>query len=350
MEPKQVFVHGAAVRMSWADASSSLEDLIFTGVTAALSEANLPIDAIDSVVLSAHDMIDGRSLSSMVAAPAAGCYLRDEIRLAEDGLVALSLGAARVAGHESEYTIVAAWGRASEGDFLNVSRASMDPFMEQAFRITESDLSGFRLSRWLTKYGLQHSERDAAARARNSRAGLNPRSVGGISPMLSVNYPLMPFDAPRSADIVVAAIIGAPKSKLRVAGIGHGTDSTLFGDRDWLARPALRTAVNQALKEAGCGLADLNLFEIDGMTLSDEALALESLGLAAPGNGFETYARASHINPSGGSAAGWCYPAMGLVRFAECMLRLPDHGTRGIAIGSSPIGAQTQTAIVLEMS
>ena len=168
--------------------------------------------------------------------------------------------------------------------------------------------------------------------------------------MLRVNYPLQPFDAPRCADIVVVAIIGSPKSKLRIAGIGHGTDSTLFGDRDWLARPALRTAVNQALLEAGSELADLNLFEIDGMTLSDEALALESLGLAAPGNGFETYARTSHINPSGGSAAGWCYPAMGLVRFTECMFRLPNHGKRGIAVGSSPIGSQTQTAIVLETS
>jgi hypothetical protein len=39
---------------------------------------------------------------------------------------------------------------------------------------------------------------------------------------------------------------------------------------------------------------------------------------------------------------------MGLVRFAECLLRLDAGGKRGLAVGSSPIGEQTQTAVVLE--
>jgi acetyl-CoA acetyltransferase len=95
-------------------------------------------------------------------------------------------------------------------------------------------------------------------------------------------------------------------------------------------------------------LADLDLVEIDGMTLADEALALEAMGMAAPGDGFGLYARSDRINPSGGSAAGWCYPAMGLVRFAECFLRLDAGGKRALAVGSSPIGDQTQTAVVLE--
>ena len=118
-----------------------------------------------------------------------------------------------------------------------------------------------------------------------------------------------------------------------------------MGDRDWLERPALRTAVEQALGEARLSLKDLDLFEIDGMTLADEALALEAIGLAEPGDGFGLYARSDRINPSGGSAAGWCYPAMGLVRFAECLLRLDAGGKRGVAVGSSPIGDQTQTAV-----
>lgn len=350
MKPRQVFVHGAVVSMTWADASRSLEELIFAGVSSALTTSGIAIDAIDSVVLAAHDMVDGRSLSSMVTAPAAGAYLRDEIRLAEDGLVALSLASARVAAGETEFSIVAAWGRASEGDYLKVSQASMDPFMEQPFGLTEADISALRLSRWLGTHGPQGSARARAAEARRARVNRNPRAVGGSAPLMALNRPLQEADAPRYADVVVAAIIGARASPFRIAGIGHGTDATLPGDRDWLARPALRTAADQSLADAGITLADIDLFEIDGMTLADEVLALEALGLALPGDGFKLYASSERINQSGGSAAGWCYPAMGLVRFAECLFRLEGAARRALAVGSSPVGGQTQTAVVVEKS
>lgn len=349
MKPRQVFVRGAAVSMSWADASCGLEDLIFGGVTRALKVAATSIDAVDSVVLAAHDLIDGRSLSSMVTAPAAGAYLRDEIRLAEDGLVALSLAAARVAGGESDLSIVAAWGRASEGDFLHQSRAAMDPFLVQPFGVTDADISAFRLSRWLGSHGPRDEARRHAAAVRWSRAGRNPHAVGNSAPLMRINMPHRVDEAPRYADIVVAALVGSEAAACRIAGLGHGTDATFVGDRDWLGRPALRTAVDLALEDAQCSRADIDLFEIDGMTLADEVLALEAIGLAEPGDGFGLYGRSDRINQSGGSAAGWCYPAMGLVRFTECWLRLGAGGKRGLAVGASPIGNQTQTAVVLEV-
>ncbi len=348
MKPQPVYVHGAAINMSWADARFSLEELIFKGVTEALHNARVSIESIDSVVLGAHDMIDGRSLSSMVTAPAAGAYLRDEIRLAEDGLVALSLASARVAAGESQYSIVAAWGRASEGNLLDVSRAGMDPFTTQAFGLTEADISAMRFSRWMGAYGMQQEARNRAAQVRQQRAIRNPRSVVASSPLMPVQAPLMPGEAPRIADVVVAAIVGRAQSSFRISGIGHGTDEAQLGDRDWLGSPSLRHAVSAATAESGLSLKQINVFEIDGMTLTDEVLALEALGLAAPGTGFGLYARADHINASGGSAAGWCYPAMGLVRFAECLFQLKAGFQRGLAVGSSPVGSQTHTAVVLE--
>lgn len=336
--------------MSWADGSKSLEELIFAGVSSALATSGVAIDTIDSVVLAAHDMVDGRSLSSMVTAPAAGAYLRDEIRLSEDGLAALSLASARVAAGETEFSIVAAWGRASEGNYLKVSQASMDPFMEQAFGLTEADISALRLSRWLGAHGEHTTARARAAEVRYGRANRNPRAVDASAPLMRLNLPLQETDAPRYADVVIAAIIGAKASPFRIAGIGHGTDATLPGDREWLARPALRTAVDLSLADAGITLADIDLFEIDGMTLADEAISLEALGLAPPGDGFNLYTSSDRINQSGGSAAGWCYPAMGLVRFAECLYRLEGGVRRALAVGSSPVGGQTQTAVVVEKS
>src|SRR5258706_4990919 len=212
MKPRQVYVHGAALSMSWADASCSLEELIFDGVGRTLGASQPSIDPVDSVVLAAHDLVDGRSLSSMVTAPAAGAYLRDEIRLAEDGLVALSLASARVTAGESELSIVAAWGRASEGDFLHQSRVSMDPFLVQPFGLTDADISAFRLSRWLGAHGPRDEARARAGQMRLARARGNPRAIGASAPLMPLNPPMRVDEAPRCADIVVAALVGSRAS------------------------------------------------------------------------------------------------------------------------------------------
>src|SRR5882757_332490 len=100
------YVHGVAMCVGWQDESVNLSELIFRTVRTALDDSGCAIHDIDSVVLAAHDVIDGRSLSSMVTAPAAGAYLKDETRLAEDGLAAVSLASARIEAGETEYSIV----------------------------------------------------------------------------------------------------------------------------------------------------------------------------------------------------------------------------------------------------
>jgi len=346
----QAYIHGAAVIASWRDASRSLTDLIFDGVSAALADAGMPITKVDSIVLSAHDLIDGRSLSSMVTGPAAGAYMRDEIRLSEDGLVAASLGAARIEAGESDFTIVAAWGRASEGDLLAVSRAGFDPFLQQPFGLSDMEVSAFRLSRWMGRHGDGSGARAQAARIRRDRAGVNRMALHADTGDRHESFPLRPGEGPRRGDMMAAMVIGSAPSSVRISGVGHGTDATVIGDRDLLAMPALTAAARAALSGAGIGPGDIGLFEIDGMTLADEALALEALGLCLPGEGFRLLA-ADQINPSGGSEAGWCYPAMGLVRLIECYNRLSGSDgapRRALATGFGAGGAQTATAMILE--
>ena len=354
---KPVHVHAAATSVGWCDARRSLTDLIFSTVTDALHQSAAHMDAVDSVVIAAHDLIDGRSLSSMVTAPAAGSYLKDEMRIADDGLVAASFAAARIEAGEARLSVVAAWGRASEGAPDSVSRAGFDPVFEKPLGMQELDLSAVRLSAWLAKHGDPGDSRAAARAARETRAAINQRALHGASRSSTVSYPLRQEEGPKWADIVVAVILGEAPSRVRLAGVGHATDLPRPGERDLLGMPALRQAAVQALALSGLGIDAVDLFEIDGMTLVEEALALESLGLAAPGGGFEHYAKAAHVNRAGGSAAGWCYPAMGLMRLAECFYQLTGSAgasqlltapKRAMAIGSSPMGAQTHTAVLLE--
>ena len=357
MNARPVYLHGAATSVGWGDSRRSLTDMIFATVTDALRQSDAHMDAVASVVIAAHDLIDGRSLSSMVTAPAAGSYLKDEMRVDEDGLVAASFAAARIEAGEARLSVVAAWGRASEGAPDSVSRVGFDPAFEKPLGLQELDISAVRLSAWLARYGDPGDSRAAATAARSMRAGRSPRALRVPSRDSVLAYPLRQAEGPKWADIVVAMIIGAAPSPVRVGGVGHATDLPRPGERDLVGMPALRQSAEMALRGSARGIDSIDLFEIDGMTLVEEALALESLGLAAPGHAFEHYALAENVNRAGGSAAAWCYPAMGLMRLAECFHQLSGTAgatqldtapRRAMAIGSSPLGAQTHTAVVLE--
>jgi len=94
----------------------------------------------------------------------------------------------------------------------------------------------------------------------------------------------------------------------------------------------------------------------DGLTLIDEALGLEAIGFAAPGEGLRTLADDGRANPSGGGASGYSPPSMGLARIVESVLQL--RGTAGsvqqrsvrraVATGGSVVAGQTQTVVLLE--
>ncbi len=161
---------------------------------------------------------------------------------------------------------------------------------------------------------------------------------------------------PLWADTVAAAIISDQPSAVRLAGLGQSSEPYWIGDRRLHQSTALQQAANRVFNEARCGVADIDIFEVDGLTIYDEAIALEAIGLAQPGKGLDALAHNNRCNPSGGSAAGYCAPAMGLARIAEAVLQLTGSAganqagspRRALATGSSIIAMQTQTAVILE--
>jgi acetyl-CoA acetyltransferase len=350
-----LYLEGVATSVSWRDTSRSLTELIFETVRSAVDDSGKPMDTIDSVVLSAHDLVDGRSLSSMVTGPAAGAYLRDEIRYGDDGAGAFASAMTRLEAGHNQRTIVAAWGRASEHDVHAFGHSLFDPFFGGPVGLDEQAVSAMRAQSWLQRY--DPADRDRASAARWRRAGAARASVPARE-QLPAPHPLRQDDLPNWADVVVGLVMSTEPSGVRVSGMGQSSEPYHIGDRDLLGMPALSDAVGKALAEAGLQLDDLDLTEIDAYTGFDEAIAVEALGLAAPGQGFAYIADTPSFNPSGGSAAGYCAPAMGLARIAEAALQIrgtagtsqvPDV-RRALATGSSTIASQTQTAVVLEAS
>ena len=103
-----IYIEGVALEISFADARRNLSELIFDTVRASVDDSGREMDEIDSVVLAARDLVDGRSLSSMVTAPAAGAYLRDEIRFSDDGAAAFAAAMTRLEAGDNRRSIVAA--------------------------------------------------------------------------------------------------------------------------------------------------------------------------------------------------------------------------------------------------
>ena len=103
----------------------SIEERLFETVSACLDAAGLERDDIDAVVLAADDLADGRSITTMLHATAAGAYLKDEIRTTNGSLVALGLGALRIKAGYSKVLLVAGWWLPT-AEQESIARASID--------------------------------------------------------------------------------------------------------------------------------------------------------------------------------------------------------------------------------
>jgi hypothetical protein len=359
---RPVYLHGSAVSTTWRDASRSLTDLIFGCVQAALGDAGLSAAGLGAVVLAAHDLVDGRGLTNMVTAPAAAAYLKDETRLGDDGALAFVLGDARVRSGSVDTCLVAAWGRASEGPIDEIAHALFDPFTARPLALTEIAVSGMRAARCLGDYpGYGRWRGDAAARrhdaaARRGHAAARPGGPpADPSRVPAPAWPLLAGELPVWADMVAAVVLSSQPGPVRVAGVGMSTEPYDLGDRDLTGLTALRAASGQALTAAGVDVAGVGVLELDGLTLFDEALAAEAVGAAAPGDGMNMLASSARVNAGGGYAAGYCAPAMGLVRIARAADRLRADRMHGatttslaLATGASVVAAQVQAAVVLE--
>ncbi|GAC1570936.1 MAG: thiolase family protein [Candidatus Dormibacteria bacterium] len=350
-----VYLEGAAVEFSFADASRNLSELIFDCVRAAVDDSGQPMEAIDSVVLASHDLVDGRSLSSMVTAPAAGAYLRDEVRYSDDGAAAFAAAVVRLEAGHAQRSIVAAWGRSSEHDPDQFSRALFDPFMSRPLGLDEFVLSALRAQLCLVSAATKHAHADAT-RSRGEAAQANPRALKQGGFRSRPHHPLLESDMPLWADITAAVVLSTEPSPVRVTGVGQSSEPFSFGARDPRTITSLATAAGRALAEAGVAPAGLDVVELDGLTLIDEALALEAVGMAAAGTGLQRLATDPRCNPSGGGAAGYSIPCMGLVRIIEAALQLrgragavqQDSVRRVLASGGSTVAGQTQAAVVME--
>lgn len=327
----------------------------------ALADAGLSKGDLDSVVLAGLDLECGRTISNMYAAPAAGGYMKDEIRVADDGLLALALAWMRVASGLFDTTMVLAYGQSSETHPERLANLVFDPVLER-------DLGMGRLLPLALSAGAYEAATPRAREAADALAARRRAAAKAAGPEALPARPVVAgWAAPPILRAHVAPLCDGAAAVILQAGevarrgrqvpvelraVGWACESGELGRRDLARSDAAERAARMAYERAGAGPADVAFAEVHSPTPWQEMIALEALGLALRGRAPEAVladrlgpSGTTRVNVTGGSFAGEASVASGMYRFARCV-RAIRAGDAPLALAHSASGPAGQQACV----
>jgi len=296
------------------------------------------------VLASGWDVLDGRTISDMYIVPAAGGYLKDSAKVADDGILAFAYAYMRIASGAFDTALVMGHGHA-EGPTELVSNVTMDPFFYRPLGMSATAALALQASSYAARYGVSEGQA-AAVVEKNRRQGVNNpyahlRSAITRDEVLAskiVASPLRELDCRPESVGAVALVLSSEDRAKRIAsrwatveGIGWATSSYYIGATDLWRLGALANAAQQAYGMAGIDdpLAELDVAEVHDMTSYHELMAYEGMGWAQEGSGgrlLEEGATSMEgrlpVNPSGGALSTNIGAGTGLARVAEAALQV----------------------------
>lgn len=359
---RPVAIIGARTVTQEAFTGERLEEVVFDTVAAALEDAGVVREELDSVALGASDELDGRSITSMLLAMPAGAFLKDEIRTTS-GMHALALQAMRIQSGMFDLGVVVSWSKPSETfSEASVQWTSLDPFIGRDLGLIDPIASAIMASAYLERFGRNRDNLDRRGEEK-ARSGAGASLDESASTSSGVSYPFRSEHLAPIVDGVAALVVASPRTVERLdprrppvwlRGLGWATDSYSLSERTLWEWSTLRRVAEDALDRAGCQIEEIDRFEIDDYSVMHEVLAVEALGLAEPGTGFDYLSAAEEngrqINPTGGSFGGYPPVCAGLRRVAEAYRHLADDEMqqRALAHGTTGIAAQGHEVAVLE--
>lgn len=355
-----------------------LEDLIFQTCAAALEDAGLTRDGVDSVVIAASDHVDGRCISSMLTANAAGAYLNDEIKTADEGSFALVVAALRLLTGHFRTSLVASWSKPSESPYAVGQNLMADPFYHRPFGLNHIVASAMMASAYRDRFNASDDVAAHVAVKNRSHGRNNPLLDGVRAVQLNevlesphIAYPLRKMEVAPEADGACALVLTTEETArdmdirpVYLRGMGWATEPYYLGERELWHFSALELASRRAYEQAGIRnpLGDLDLAEICDVTAYHELMACEALGFCEPGSagelarsGVTTMGGKLPVNASGGCLSAYPVFSAGLTRIAEVCLQLQGRaegrqiagGRTAIAHGCAGYAGQSHTVFVL---
>jgi acetyl-CoA acetyltransferase len=345
-------VGGSSLRSDRTEVS--LQELIFEGTQNVLENAGITRSDLESVVLSASDLIDGRGIASMSSASAAGAYMKHETRTTNDGIYALALAALEIWSGRSRMSLVMCWNKMSEVRWEMATPAMFEPFYDRPVGMDDTIAQGLAAN--AARIKAEDFERAAAhAVSRNWRAvgrtgatggGYRPAQTDGVYGMVLTDAETARASGRRFAILdSIAWGIGLPLTK-----------------RENPNRTGLADVAARAYREARITqLEQIDVIELTARWGYEEvsvlAEMLSPLGADAASlilNGETERDGAVPVNPSGGTAAPYLMQAAGLMAAGEVVLQLCGGAgrhqlnciQRGVAHGQSGTAAQGNVVAV----
>lgn len=378
MESKVAVIGISQTKHEAAKREQDLADMIFETTRGALDDAGLHIGDIDSVVLAAHDLIDGRSITSMLTAPPAGAHLKDEIRVADDGAFAVALAWLRLLSGEFGTSLVVSWSKLSEGDFDTISSLNFEPLFYRPFGFNYVTAHALQAMSYMSRYGITEAQAGKVAVKNRSNAVNN--SLAHLRESVTLDdvlqsrllaWPLKELDLPPRSDGACALVLAteekARQTKAKCAwikGVGWANDTYYLGDKELYKLPSLAQAAERAYRMVGIDdpLEQLDMAELHDVTSFHELMEYEALGFCKPGEGGRLADQGVTsmdgklpVNPSGGVLSSHPHTAVGLIRVAEAALqvmgRAGEHQVPGakaaLAHGVSGMCGQSNCVVIL---
>jgi acetyl-CoA C-acetyltransferase len=231
---------------------------------------------------------------------------------------------------------------------------SIDPY-ERAYGATMPALAGLVSRVLMSRHGTTAREiaqvavKNHANGVRNALAHFQQAvTLEEVFESRMVADPLRLLHCCPISDGAAAVVLTADRDRVRVAGIGHGTDTLAVRHRRELTTfAATRAAAREAYAMAGFGPERVDVAEVHDAFSPFELISLEDLGLLPPGkagratlDGDTALEGRLPVNPSGGlKARGHPLAATGIAQIVECVWQLS-----GAAQGRQVNGARRALA------
>jgi len=377
----RVAIAGIAQSKYVGNNTDALSDMIFEVTAKALEDAHIDIKDIECVTLAAHDMLDGRAITTMLTAAPAGAYRKDEIRVADDGAFAFALAYLRILSGHFTNSLVVSWSKCSEcveDTIHTVANLSYDPFFYRPFALNDVTSYAIQAQKYMLKYSVTEEQaamvvvKNRGNAANNGLAHLQSKvTMEEVIKSDAVSYPLKKLDLPPWSDGACAVVLAKDtlikklnKKCAWVKGISWANDTYYSGDKDLIKLESLSIAAKKAYKMAGISnpSKEIDVAEIHDITSFHELMEYEALGFCSEGmggryieSGATKFKGGLPVNPSGGCLSSNPYTAVGLVRVAEAALQVMgqagEHQISGVktalAHGISGLGAQSNCVMIL---
>ena len=317
----------------------SLEELVFAASAAALADAGLERADIDGVTLAASDQLDGRAISSMHLAGPAGAYLRDEVKVTDDGACALALTALRIEAGMSSRVLTVSWTKPSASAYEPAIGVNAEPTYARPVGLHPLVVEAIATRQFLEAHGLG---RDDIA-ALESAQGVN----GGTGDEV-VSLPLRRRHLPPPTEGAVALVVTADAGDVSLGGLAWGAD-----DPDPLRRGgplgSLPRLAREAYAQAGIEASPDLVVETTDRTLFRLPMAAAGLGLVDAEDAFRALSdkKLANLNRSGGLRVSNPVVAAGLERIAEAVGLVRGGEDVAVAHSSYGMGGQGNLVAVL---